>query len=68
MLRNLKDKLVSWAVVKLVYLAFSRMESENVGRKLDAFLDAKLKDKSEKLQKPLAAWLHQVASQLTEDA
>lgn len=63
----IRDRILGWIMTRAVLEAFKQLEAANVGLRLDALLDAQLKDRSEPLQKPLAQWLRQVAKQLEEE-
>ena len=65
MLKNLQNKLTLWAIAKLLMVAVEKLHYENVGAKLNAIMDRQLtKSTADPLQKKMATWLRQIASEL----
>ena len=63
--KTLQNKLTLWAIAKLLMVAVDKLHYENVGAKLNAVMDHQLtKSKSDPLQKKMAYWLRQIASEL----
>ena len=62
---TLPKSLETWLTVKIVLLAFSKLEAQHLGQHLNKVMDDSLsREKSDPIQKPLAKWLRQVAEEL----
>lgn len=64
-LRSLRDRFYAWVVVKGITYAFERLAAAQLGLKLGQALDDRFgKDRTDVVQKELAAWLERVAREL----
>lgn len=62
---NLRNRVETWVLVKVLLTAFERLESQHVGTKIGDALDHRFSQTdSQVIQTKLATWLHAVANEL----